>query len=259
VIWEPGIYPPPAEHMLTLPFRFVLPEHLPATCKHSATERSKGAQITGEVSYHVEVVGSRSALRSNKRERASFRMTAPFAHGAQLQHCLTPSWSGEWRTITRHNSIRLGNSGRFSRVEMTFSVPRVDAMPSHTDVPYTLSVITSTPRIDRDETSDTEFPAPPSKPQDIDFMLERILRIEPQGGRKVAANVVSCVSRLGGMGPGQVVLRNGGPVQAEVTDRTWLPSYGNPQKGSWRQEVKFQSCFRLICPPTLVTNLMRVE
>ncbi|KAI0683452.1 hypothetical protein BC835DRAFT_742969 [Cytidiella melzeri] len=61
------------------------------------------------------------------------------------------------------------------------------------------------------------------------------------------------------MGVGQVVGRHGGPVETEASDKVWVSDCHDSTRGSWRQETKFTSRFRLICPPTYISELMEVE
>ncbi len=118
-IWTRGTYPPPDSHVLKVPFQFSLPQALlPPTCKHRANSKGNNQEIAGEVSYHLEIVGSRGTLHSTKRERTTFRVLPPFARGAQLHSELTPSWTGDWRTVTRHINVPVGRGKRVSRIEM---------------------------------------------------------------------------------------------------------------------------------------------
>ena len=137
-------------------------------------------------------------------------------------------------------------------------LPSIDVIPSSTYIPFNLTISSCSPRISWDETSEYEFIEPPTKPLDVDFKLEGIVRIQPPWQVLPAATTTNTILRLGGMGPGQVVL-NGGPVAMEISERTWVPELHDPSQGSWRQETKFSSQFRLVCPTTLISELMRVE
>ena len=118
-IWNRGTYPPPESHTLKIPFQFSLSDTLLPTCKHRAKDYGKRSEIVGEVSYHLEVVGTRGALHSKRRERTAFKILPPSIRGAQLQDRLTPTWTGDWRAVTRHINIPVGRRRqRTSRVEM---------------------------------------------------------------------------------------------------------------------------------------------
>ena len=109
-------------------------------------------------------------------------------------------------------------------------LPSIDVIPSSTYIPFNLTITSCSPRISWDETSEYEFIEPPTKPLDVDFKLERIVRIQPPGQVLPAATTTNTILRLGGMGPGQVVL-NGGPVAMEISERTWVPELHDPSQG----------------------------
>ncbi|KAI0345951.1 hypothetical protein BDW22DRAFT_1418218 [Trametopsis cervina] len=257
-VWKRGTYPPPDSNILKIPFSFKLPVILPASCKHRAVDATKKQEVLGEVGYYLELVGARSGIHSKRRERTSFRVLPPTVRGAKLQDSLTPGWSGAWRTVARHINAPVGNTKRTSRVDMKFVVPSIESIPSSVDIPYTLTITATSPRIDLAQTTDYTFVEPPSRPQAIEFKLERVLRVQLNPQHHPAANITNCLLRLGGLGPGLAVA-NGGPVETHAGDKVWVPEYHDPSRGSWRQETKFTSRFRLICPPTLVTELLRVE
>ncbi|KAI0087769.1 hypothetical protein BDY19DRAFT_953089 [Irpex rosettiformis] len=257
LIWTRGSYPPPDSHTLKIPFQFALPEPLLPTCKHRTKDNTNKQEIVGEVAYHLEIIGARGALHSARRERTTFKVLPPSARGTQLQDKLTPTWTGDWRTVSRYVNIPVGN-GRTSHVQMHFVLPAIEAIPSSVYIPFTLSITSCSPRIRWGDTSEFEFIEPPMKPLDVDFRLERVLRIQPQGLRTPVATATNTILRLGGMGPGQVV-QNGGPVAVETSERIWMPELYDPNQGSWMQETKFSSRFRLVCPTTLISEVMRVE
>ena len=116
-MWTKGAaYPAPQEHVLKLPFRFVLPRDLPPSCEYRTVVKS------GVVAYSVEVVGVRAGLlHFNKRLTQSLPLLPHNAPGAELRDVLRLGWGGKMRSVQFPKKIRKGIWGDYSDVLATVS------------------------------------------------------------------------------------------------------------------------------------------
>lgn len=112
-VWRKGTaYPAPDTHILSLPFRFILPDQLLPSCEYNGGRRS------GAVAYSIEVVGTRSGLHFNKRIQRPLALLPPDQKGAELSRQLRSGWTGPWRTVRFTRSVRKGIWGSYSHVTM---------------------------------------------------------------------------------------------------------------------------------------------
>lgn len=118
-VWRRGTYPPAGSNTLAIPFKFKLSNQLPYTCKFAVNHPE--TKVTSEISYHVEVVGDRQALRAKRRQRTAFRVIPSLTRGVAIQEELASAWPGEWRTVSRERRIPLGTTGGYSHVQFSVS------------------------------------------------------------------------------------------------------------------------------------------
>ena len=106
---------------------------------------------------------------------------------------------------------------------------------------------------------DDIFPAPPSTPRGVELRLTRRVQISAGGPHESA---IEKMTYLGGLGPKSNPAEQASlGLVVQPMEKTWIPDGGDEkkQKGSWKQEVNYQSTFTLTCPPSFVTETMRVE
>lgn len=137
-------------------------------------------------------------------------------------------------------------------------MPDIRLVPIFTPIPFKCNIVTMSKPMQRgDGTAEVEtiFPAPPSKPQDIDFRLVRHVFLRANtwtenGNGKLAS--------LGGLGSGGVPSEH---LAVQLLDKVWVPESGDEkkQKGRWKQEVEIQSVFTLTCAPSFATDTMKVD
>ena len=113
----------------------------------------------------------------------------------------------------------------------------------------------------RDDVKETDsiFPAPPIVPQSVELRLVRRVFIHAQSWRESGTDRMVY---LGGLGPDSKPAEYAAlGLVVQPMEKTWIPDGGDEkkQKGSWKQEVNYQSTFTLTCPPSFVTGTMRVE
>ncbi|KAI0345935.1 hypothetical protein BDW22DRAFT_1353570 [Trametopsis cervina] len=256
-LWKQGdgVYPPPDSDTLKLPFTFTLPENLLPSCQYG------GGGRMGTVGYFIQVVGKRpGVLRINDRQGSPFPVIQSLSAGAQMREALRQGWQGRWKTITDEKEIRRGLWGDYSRVKFTLVLPDViNVLPVLTPIPFTLTIVThSKPTTKEDKPpEETIFPAPPLKPHEIDFRIERNVYIRT--GSWDSYSEGGFIAYLGGMGP-KSSSASQSAVQVEPMEKVWIPLNGDEkkQKGCWKQEVTFKSTFQLSCPPAFDANTMKV-
>ncbi|KAI0345944.1 hypothetical protein BDW22DRAFT_1389932 [Trametopsis cervina] len=253
-LWQQGngVFPPPDTHDLKLPFRFTTPPDLPPSCEFS------GYQKRGNIGYSLEVVGRREGLHLDKRLWVAFPVVPADPFGAQLRRDLQLGWQGAWKTVERSQGIRKGIWGDYSNVKMILVLPDIPVFPILTPIPFTLSVVTMSKKMKQEDAPANApvFPAPPSTPQDIDFRIERQVRISAFQHSEVSTE--HFVSYVGGMGP-EVT---DSEAEFESMDKVWIPSRDDDEKegkGQWKQEVLIRSVLRLSCPPTFHSQSMGVQ
>lgn len=116
LLWQKGgAYPLPQEHVLRLPFRFVLPARLQPSCKYD------GGNQSAVVAYSVEVVGTRPGLHFNKRIAIPIPVLPFSLVGAKLRDILRAGRTIATKDTKFTKKIRRGVWGDFSDVIVTVS------------------------------------------------------------------------------------------------------------------------------------------
>lgn len=255
-LWRKGcdLYPPPGSHVLSLPFRFVLPSGLPPSCTYS------GYRWQSTVGYLVQAVGERPILSFNRRVQKSFPVLPVDVRGAQLRSVLSAGWDGGWKPIEARNQIRKGIWGDYSQVEAILMFPDVEAYPVLTPIPFTLSVVTMTKtmKFDDHKEEETIFPEPSHDPKKYELKLEAKVWTK---AKSQTNNGTSNTGVFGGLGDCNYP-RFYENIQVEPVQKVWIPSpeHGEKaQKGRWKQEVLFRSSFLLRCAPSFSAETLRVE
>lgn len=105
-------YPPPGTHILTLPFRFVLPPDLLPSIDYSAHQKR------AVVGYLVEVVGERPGVHFNRRIASPFPVLPISVQGGSLSSVLrTSGWTGGFRVYEQNEQMRRGIFGDYAHVQ----------------------------------------------------------------------------------------------------------------------------------------------
>jgi hypothetical protein len=141
-------------------------------------------------------------------------------------------------------------------------LPELASWPVFAAIPFTLTITTHSKIMKfSDKSSDEQiFPAPPEKPDQIDFRIERDVFVRAKDWKSNRKN--NRVSYLGGLGPdGSAPEVDQEPVQVDGNNKVWIPNEGGEKeaKGHWKQEVVFKSSFKLRCPPSFDSETMRVN
>ncbi|KAI0087523.1 hypothetical protein BDY19DRAFT_954117 [Irpex rosettiformis] len=248
-----GVYPPPDSDVLKIPFTFTLPTQLYPSCEYG-NYHAKFARIR----YFVETVGKRPGIwRFNKRLVRAFPVLPPSDLGAELREAFQRGWQGPWCKTVKENDIRRGVWGEHSHVQMMLTLPEVETLPVFVPIPFTLTVITHSKSMKRDEKSSNEpiFPAPPLGPQEVDFFLESDVWIKAKSWD--ATRRGDFTAQLGGLGPQKLSPTD--PVHIEAPEKVWIPADEKSEKGRWIQEVTFKSSIRLSCAPSFSSETMMLS
>ncbi|KAI0683446.1 hypothetical protein BC835DRAFT_1423249 [Cytidiella melzeri] len=252
-----GVYPPSGNNTLKLPFTFTLPSELIPSCEFNVYRKR------GSVRYFIQVVGQRPGIwRFNERHLTPFMLLPPLPAGAELREAIRRGWQGPWTTITEEKDIRRGIWGERSHVKTILVIPELSILPVLTPIPFTLTVVTHSKSMKPEDKSagETIFPTPPSKPEQLNFRIERYVFIRARGW--TAAGEDDFAVPLGG-GDARTPLQAPvyDPVGVLTTDKVWIPTEGDEkhEKGRWKQEVVFKSYFRLNCPPAFHSETMQVR
>ncbi|TBU44360.1 hypothetical protein BD309DRAFT_40846 [Dichomitus squalens] len=162
--------------------------------------------------------------------------------------------------------IRKGLWGEYSRVHVELALPDIPVLPLFSDIPYSITVTTSTPPLSRahasEHSSKPVFPPVPRKAQEIDFVLHCFLKLRARLSTGKANNDVMTILGDKKEETNQVA------VESDIPDKKWVPLASVPaddkhekekeasehgeEKGSWVQRATYQSTFRLNCPPSSV-------
>lgn len=144
-----------------------------------------------------------------------------------------------------------------------FTIPKVDALPVLTPIPYTLRIITESKIMKSHEKDPIAlgaiFPTPPTVDQ-VALWIENDAFIRTENW--AAAINGKVVAHLGGLGCSNTSKQgpSTAPVQVEVADKTWVPSEAeNDGKGRWKQETVFKSTFFLNCAPSFDSETINAK
>ncbi|KAI0345946.1 hypothetical protein BDW22DRAFT_1353585 [Trametopsis cervina] len=251
-VWHRGGAAPASDTPLVrFPFAFVLPPNLPPSCDLGSSAKK------GRVGYYVEAVGKRPGLHFNKHALAPFAVLPALDEGAQLADALRAGWQGPWSAVEQEKEIRRGLWGEHAHVKIILALPTVAIFPVFAPIPFSLTVTTLSKHMHRDDTpSDGEpiFPAPPLKPSELEFKLERDMHVKARAW--AASSEGAFVQYLGGLGP-DLPLTEYERVRVQRAENVWVPS--EKDKGAWRQEATIRSFFELTCPPSFDSSTMSVN
>ena len=113
-LWTKGAsYPPPGEHLLKLPFCFVLPTDLKPSCEFNHQKKH------GTVVYAVRVVGRRAGLHFNKTIVRPLPVLPYHEEGALLRDTLLKKGFGDTHLHSLEKKIRRGIWGEYSTVQVS--------------------------------------------------------------------------------------------------------------------------------------------
>ncbi|KAI0087763.1 hypothetical protein BDY19DRAFT_222077 [Irpex rosettiformis] len=262
-VWKQDerVYPPTGSETLKRQFTFKLPDNL-----LPSFECGKRGNQGGRVRYFVQAFGKRPAAswRADPSVVMPFPVFPSLSSGAELRETLRQGWRGSWRSFSQEKDIRRGIWGEHSHVKATLTIPRIDALPVLTPIPYTLTITTHSKPMKRSENDSIPtnliFPVPPN-PDQVDFWVESDAFI--RADTWAAAINGSVVVHLGGLGSSGTnnKVTHVEPVYAETAGKVWIPSTGdkNDQRGRWKQEIVFRSNFFLTCAPSFTSDLIDVK
>ena len=124
-------------------------------------------------------------------------------------------------------------SGRTDAVQLTY--PSITSLPTSTPIPFTLHVVTVSPRVSHDDEG-TIWPSPPSHPREVLAEVEQ--RVTIRIGTETRTHAAPVASMWGDA-------TDVGPFEKE-----WIPSEGDATTGRWRQEMTLRSSFALSGTPS---------
>ncbi|KAI0087767.1 hypothetical protein BDY19DRAFT_994662 [Irpex rosettiformis] len=252
VLWDQnsGIAPPPDSPILRLPFRIQLPEDLPPSCDIGSYSKY------GKVGYYLEAVGKRPGLHFNKKDLVPFPLLPSSSLGAQLKDVLEQGWHGPWKIFDQGDEIRRGIWGEHAHVKVTLALPDIEVLPMFASIPVSINIVTVSKHMHLDDTPKDEpiFPAPPTKPGEVELVLKRDMFLKAHGWAESSTGVD--VQNLGGLGE-ELSLDQYSRVQVRPFENVWIP--GEKDKGQWKQEATITTWFRLTSPPTFDTSHMSIS
>ncbi|KAI0741772.1 hypothetical protein C8Q80DRAFT_1110257 [Daedaleopsis nitida] len=267
-----GAYPQPGSHTLRCPFKFTLPPEVPPSFHYAS--RSYGANVR----YSVTAVGVRKGRRINKRHQVTFAVLPLDKVGARIKA------AGEthgWKKFNREERIRKGLFGEYSKVEVELALADIPVLPIFSTIPYSISVTTTSPPLSRSKANALPadkpvFPPVPASPHDMEFKLNRRLKLTASG--TIHEPTMDVASFLGGK-EGE---RASAPIEADVPGRLWVPlasatedTYKETESekgqvgergseaadpnamGMWVQRATYRSTFRLTCAPSFAVENIR--
>ncbi|KAJ7359077.1 hypothetical protein DFH08DRAFT_1074650 [Mycena albidolilacea] len=255
--------------VVSLPFRFTLPEDLPpsfAFGSYSATVR-----------YSLEVVGERPGVFHRNRRVRRVLVVMPAATESQLiaRESLRQGWNGPWKATTQDEKVRQGIWGEYSRVHVSVSLPDLPEFPISTPIPYTLHVVTETKTLDRSDRPEDKhgkplFPVPPTQPSDlfrrnIEYTVQgRGLGLHREKKKDIfnlhrsqaLANTTEMKKvRRAQTAPTQP-MEPAGEVHTITDEPEWIPK-DDKERGIWRRSVRFTSTLAFPFAPTSTTETLR--
>ncbi|KAI1783735.1 hypothetical protein LXA43DRAFT_1077589 [Ganoderma leucocontextum] len=267
-----GVYPSPGSDTLRVPFAFTLPESLPPSFHYSGFSQS------GNVRYSLTAVGVRKGvLALNKRHRVPLAVLPRDELGAALR---AEHATHGWKSFAKEDSIRRGLWGEYSKVHVELSLPDIPVLPLFSDIPYTISITTTTPPQPHREQDASGgpckpvFPPVPQSADELEFTLHRRVKLRAKFMHVSLSGDVALF-----LGRKRENERAGGPapVESELPEKEWAPvdveaaliadEKGlGPRKtktgvdpdtlnlGAWVQRATFRSVVRLNCPPTFAVH-----
>ncbi|KAH9948266.1 hypothetical protein B0H21DRAFT_249280 [Amylocystis lapponica] len=255
-VWTRGqTFPPPGSHTLRLPFRFLLPEVLPPSFHLSAKRPNDNATVQ----YYVEAVGTRlGAFHFNRRVTRPVAVLPPGTADALLLRkslMMDDEWSGKWTTISRESKIRRGIWGSFSTIHMECSMPDVKEFPLFTRIPFSIKVMSMSKPMKQNSASEDKptWPAVPILPKDVNFELRHRVHIRVDAFKTTFRERIGYVGGMGNSNSGDAA------VVVDTPEKVWVPSEGDGETGSWKQETTFTSSIEFKCSPTFTCETMDNE
>ncbi|KAI0793699.1 hypothetical protein C8Q74DRAFT_1445288 [Fomes fomentarius] len=159
-LWTRGsVYPTPDSDLLRVPFRFILPSHLPPSFHYAATTE------TAKIRYGLTAVGVRKGvLNANRKHVVPLAVVPQDAVGLRVKEGSGRGVVHGWRTKRKEERIRKGLWGDYAKVEVEISLPDIPVLPLFSAIPYTVRVITTTAPLSppKDPTSATSPTSPMS-------------------------------------------------------------------------------------------------
>ncbi|KAI0684386.1 hypothetical protein C8Q76DRAFT_788686 [Earliella scabrosa] len=280
-LWQRGgtLYPPAGEDVLRLPFAFALPKQLPPSFDLRTVDK------TAWVRYAVSAIGVRRGfLALNKKHHVPLAVLPHDALGARIR---AEGATHALRTAAKEERIRKGLWGDYGRAEVEvgrfpaleqLAIPNIPVLPLFSDIPYTITVRTTSAPIARSKAEAHPpdkpfFPPVPASAHDVEFTVQRDVRIRAQymvgSASETVAHFLGGKAKQGGTSKSYARP----PVDVEVPQRVWLSLDANGEpvvegeekgkekqraggsggdadaKGVWAQRATFHSTFKLSCAP----------
>ncbi|KAF7296078.1 Arrestin-N domain-containing protein [Mycena kentingensis (nom. inval.)] len=249
-LWQRGAaFPAPGSHILPLPFEFTLPDNLPPSFTFSLPQQQ------AQISYTIEIVGSRRGLlRKDRRVRKTFAVL-PAASPAQLEAktSLKQGWNGPWKATVLEQKLRPGIWGDYAHARVEVKTPNMASFPRATAVPLKIAIETRTKPMSRTDTPFDKarkplFPAPPTEPSDVKLHLHREAHIRTQR-RSETGN--DCIRTLGSLGDTS--------AKRVASPPEWIPDLEKPDRGVWKRTVQFETSLSLPYAPTFSTETLECK
>ncbi|KAI1791734.1 hypothetical protein LXA43DRAFT_888775 [Ganoderma leucocontextum] len=247
-VWSRGgAYPDPGSDILRFPFRFTLPEQLPPSFKYQSSWQ------IAQVKYSVCAVGARKGrLTPNRRHRVPIAVLPRDELGVSVRE---EAATQGWKRFDKEDSIRKGLWGDYAKVHVELALPDIPVLPLFSDIPYTITVTTTSAPLSREKANADKaiYPPVPHDPHEIEFDLHQKLLFRAQDYKGKASTSVATI--LGG----KKEKRPQAVVDVSLPEKEWAPfnsTLGGASggKGSWVQRATFQSTFRLNCPPAFAVH-----
>ncbi|EIN06605.1 hypothetical protein PUNSTDRAFT_145158 [Punctularia strigosozonata HHB-11173 SS5] len=237
--------------------RFIVRSQLPTDLPPSYKGGRSGHNTA--VIYGIEVFG----LRSGKaRPRCQARV--PFAVHPQgtpevidASRTLGEGWKMGWITRKFEKAVRQGLWGDYSHVQAEISLPDIPALPTTTNIPFRLKVVTRTKPI-KDNGADEMtskvqtglFPPPPTDPSAITLRLEQHVKFTAGTVREETDSFTrTTIPHLAGFGisPSSTP----GSTKISVSEPQWMPT-DNTTDGKLVcvRTVTFDATMAFNCTPT---------
>ncbi|EIN12606.1 hypothetical protein PUNSTDRAFT_49905 [Punctularia strigosozonata HHB-11173 SS5] len=259
----------PQTGTLTFPFDYQLPSRL------LPSFHAKGGNGYGNITYFVEVVGSRPGLLHRSRRVRSLFSVLPVGSREhdEVRRSLTRGWGAAmpWKACTRSKSIREGVWGGYSQVDVNLRVPDVLAFPLGTPIPIKLDIITTTKSYKASEPGDEKdgepmFPAPPMDPTSLKLRVDRETTVNSkEQWTTVKARITDLVCYAVGFGPEGKNNVSCNRLRVWQDAPEWIPapdqSKGqllgrNKERQVCRRASHFETVIELACPPSFKTDTL---
>ncbi|KAH9836123.1 uncharacterized protein C8Q71DRAFT_67156 [Rhodofomes roseus] len=239
LLWKRGM-PSPSSGILTVPFRFKLPDNLPPSFDFS----DEGISV--RISYSVEAAPDRSGIRSERVE-STVTVVQNDPESSQISLRLAQGWNEPWTTKTISKRFRRVH-GLVGDATLNLTYPSSPALPTNSNIPFKLHVVTVSSLMSRDDDGRI-WPSPPTQPREI--LAELRQRVYSRIGSESHVFTTPVKSLWGA-------------VEVGPFDKEWIPTEGSDTTGKWKQEMPLRSSFMPSNTPTFAyssagTSEVRVE